>query len=49
VSDAWADAHPVALEDEVPRDRWLDAAAEKLVDLELDVPARDDLQSALPA
>ena len=45
--DASDDARPVAMEDAAPPDRSSDAAAEKLVDLELDVPARDDLQSAL--
>jgi hypothetical protein len=49
-SGASGGAHLVATEDEVPRDRSSSGeAAEKLVDLELDALAQDDLQSALPA
>jgi len=43
------DARRVATEDEVPLDPSSGEAAEKLVDLELDAPARDDLRSAFPA
>ena len=46
VSGAWGDAHPAALEDEVPLDRLLDAAAERSADLELDARAQADWQSA---
>ena len=46
VSGAWGDAHPGAWGDEVPLDQSLDAAAERSVDLELDVQAQDDWQSA---
>ena len=43
------DAHRVATEDEVPLDRSSSGeAAEKLVALELDALARDDLRSAFP-
>jgi hypothetical protein len=45
---AWGGVHPAVEEDEVPPDRPLDEAAEKLVDLALDGPAQDDLQSAPP-